>query len=93
MAGPATRIPQRATPEKPIVIGIIAQPLADHSSQHWIDAATPTDYSGLLRPLFDATNTVSWLSISTSLPRPARVDRGVEYSIAHYEDLLRRLAD
>lgn len=69
------------------------KPLADNASLHWVERATPADCFGLVRPTYDSTNTVSRVSVSTSLPKPTRVDRAIEYAFTHYGDLMRRLAD
>ncbi len=75
------------------MIGVHVQPLADNASLHWVEAATPADCFGLVRPTNDSTNTASRVSVSTSLPKHTRVDRAIEYTFAHYGDLMRRLAD
>lgn len=75
------------------MIGAHVQPLAEDSSLPWIDLVAPVDCFGLVRPTYDSTNTVSRVSVSTSLPKPTRVDRGIEYAFTHYGDLMRRLAD
>ena len=79
--------------EEPTVIDVQLQPLSDNSSLRWVELVTPVDCLGLVKPTYDSTNTVSFLPISTSPHNPTRVDRGIEYMITHYEDLLRRLAD
>ena len=75
------------------MIGVHVDPQGKNSSLHWIDAAAPSDCSGLVIRSFDTTNTDTRTSLSSTLPRRTRVDRGIEYAMTHYEDLLRRLAD
>ena len=75
------------------MIGTSFRPLADDSSLHWIDAATPRDCYGLLRVANDDTNTASQTFLSALRPRLTSVDRAVDFMMTHYEDLLRRLAD
>jgi hypothetical protein len=41
----------------------------------------------------EGTNTVSFSWVVRTEPSPASVGGTVEYAIAHYENLLRRLAD
>lgn len=75
------------------MIGVHVQPLAEDSSLPWIRAVAPANCFVLVRPTFDSTNTVSRVSVFTSLPKPTQVDRAIEYVFTHYGDLMRRLAD
>jgi hypothetical protein len=75
------------------VIAVRIDPLDAGASLECARSATPSDCFGLITPARDSTNTVNSVSFSPARPRPTRVDRGVEYVMTHYENLLRRLAD
>lgn len=74
-------------------MGVWVKPLGDNSSLQCVDGAAPVDCYGLVSPVYDETNTVITLSLSSTFRKSTRVDRGVEYAANHYENLLRRLAD
>lgn len=75
------------------MIGAYFQPLAEDSSLAWTEAATGTDCASSIGSPFDATNNVPRILSPATLPKPTRVDAGIEFAMTHYEDLLRRLAD
>ncbi len=74
-------------------MAVHVQPQGIDSSLRWMDRVTSSDCYGLVLPSYDSTNTVTRVSVSTSLPKPTRVDRAIEYAFTHYGDLMRRLAD
>lgn len=75
------------------MIGVHIEPLAGDSALDWIDSAASADSSGLISPTFDSTNALTRAPVSTTLQRPSRIDRTIDFAMSNYEDLLRRLAD
>ncbi len=75
------------------MITVRFQALVHDSSALGIDAVIRADCFGLVSPRYNSTNTAGFSLISTFLPKPTRVERGIEYAFTHYGDLMRRLAD
>jgi hypothetical protein len=77
------------------VIAVRVQPQATDSSLLWVEAVAPADRYRLVRPGYDITNagTAVWASSVHLMPTRTAVERGFEYAMTHYENLLRRLAD
>ena len=75
------------------MIAVHVQPQANDSSLPWVDAVAPADCYRLVRSGYHITNAGTAVWASSVQPTRTAVERGFEYAMTHYENLLRRLAD
>ena len=90
MAGGTARIPQR---KEGLVIGVYIQPMGRGGTVMSVDAVARRNRPFLVVVRDEGTNTPSNVTTPVSSSPGSQIDRTMDYAMAHYKDLLRRLAN
>jgi hypothetical protein len=73
---------------------MVIDPTIPRSAVTWLNDAIPGDCFGLVQPAFNDTNGCQGVvAVNAAAPRQTRVERGLEFALASYDTLLKRLAD